>query len=352
MTGLSIRFFVLGLIGALAAPDSSAALLEDYESCGLNSLFLTCQLKGVEVELGDLRQLLGSPAADGAHSFAQLSDAAAALGLFPLGLKATNEELAKLPMPAIVQVRYRYGQETPHLLVLLKCNSDGVYLLDAPHPHLFDTWQSFEATWTGNVLVFTGSAEEQQGLRERFEAPNTIRAIVWTSFGAGIALVTCGILWQLVRVARRSRSAVRLQAPIPTFLGRIASKRNLGWLALLLLLAGSGATYGMIRLFRPHPGPSLVPEKSMVDLGELGHGEQKAECLLRNDGDEMLALTGARSNCSCAKIESYPQEIAPGQTGVVHLTLQVAPGPRSAKITLQSNDPRGAVVVRVGGVGG
>jgi hypothetical protein len=323
----------------------SVAILEDYASCGLNSLFLTCRLVGVNIELRELNAILGPAAADGAHSFTQLANAASAIGFYPVGLKVNRTELFKLPMPAIVQVRYRYGQETPHLLVLLRCTADGVYLLDAPHPHSFDSWESFEATWTGNVLVFAADGTGQQMLRDHFDLTNKIRTGTWTLLLAGVGLVAFLAFWQFVRSVQRAPGALR--TAIVTQIRKFATRRNFIWYLLILLVVGIGVTYLVVRLYAPRSGPCLVPAKNVVDFGELAGGEQKVECVIRNDGTEPLDLTTASSNCSCAKVDSLPAGIGPSESGVVHLTLQVTPGPRSAKIILQSNDPRGGVVVRL-----
>src|SRR5207253_8673334 len=91
--------------GAEIGPASDAAvMLDDYSPCGITSLFLVCKIRQVDVEWNALKELVGPAEVDQTHSFEDISRAAAALGMHPVGLQVSRASLNGLPMPAIVQV--------------------------------------------------------------------------------------------------------------------------------------------------------------------------------------------------------------------------------------------------------
>jgi len=55
----------------------------EYVACGPTSLYVVCQLKGVDLEWEPFIRLFHAPSRDGTHSFADLSAVARQFGLQP-----------------------------------------------------------------------------------------------------------------------------------------------------------------------------------------------------------------------------------------------------------------------------
>jgi ABC-type bacteriocin/lantibiotic exporter with double-glycine peptidase domain len=151
-----IFFLVSGLFSTIGGfPSEEQIHLEDYVPCGITSLYLVSRLNDIPATYDEITALVGPVSQDGTHSFADLSKAAEQLGLHPVGLRANRSVLGSLPLPAILHVRDLRGpKEKPHLVVLLRVESDGVVLLDPPTPAYFLADKEFNPVWTGSILVF------------------------------------------------------------------------------------------------------------------------------------------------------------------------------------------------------
>jgi hypothetical protein len=108
----------LALSDVPASGVQEAVDLRDYGPCGPVSLYLVTQLRQMPTNWAQVKELLGPADSDRSHSFADLSRAGTALGMFPVGLNFPREALAGLPMPAIIQVHDpNHDHGRPHLLV-------------------------------------------------------------------------------------------------------------------------------------------------------------------------------------------------------------------------------------------
>src|SRR5689334_17134288 len=86
------------------APSHEAIRASDYSSCGLDSFYLICRLRHMQVDWDEAKRLLGPPDADGMHSFADIVRASSAIGLSSVPLQTDLAGLSRLSLPAIVQV--------------------------------------------------------------------------------------------------------------------------------------------------------------------------------------------------------------------------------------------------------
>jgi ABC-type bacteriocin/lantibiotic exporter with double-glycine peptidase domain len=140
-------------------------VLSDYSSCGVTALYLACRTRDVAVEFGKLKELVGPPDAEGMHSFSDLSRAGRQLGLSPLPVEVNRMALASLPMPVIAQLnRSAYSDSLSHFVLVLKCEGDGVIVLDAPYPPRLVLDERFAQLWTGRVLAFARDEEEAEAI--------------------------------------------------------------------------------------------------------------------------------------------------------------------------------------------
>jgi hypothetical protein len=323
------------LVAGEGAPaDKDVVILGDYAPCGIVSLYLIAKIREVPAEWEQVKTLVGPHGPDQTHSFADLSRAATQLGMHPVGLQVRREALKDLPLPAILQVRdSARPDESPHLLVLLRLEADGVTLLDAPYPPYFLPESQFASTWTGNVLVFAHSEGDAGQLRAAAQEPAWMRLALWVWVGAGGVLLICllaGSVW--------------LRRAIPSLPGvvRFPPRR---WQAATAVVASVALVGTLSVLYFSRPAGQPTPprcafDSAVHDLGELAPGATTVRVRITNAGDAPLSITDVRSTCSCAVVTA-PELISAREQGVMEVALSVSPGPGKARLTVESNDPEG-----------
>jgi hypothetical protein len=322
-----------------------AVILDDYGPCGPISLYLASQMRGVPVKWEQVKDLVGPAGPEETHSFADLSRAATQLGMFPVALEVTREELPRLPMPAIVQVREpKDPRIPPHFLVLLRPEADGVRLLDAPYPGYLLPQAQFQKAWTGNILVFARDAQEADQIRTRFQGPWAIKWGLWAcALGGALVFGTVALgrlqgRWQRIG-ALRSKSVASLWPR--QLVGRVSPKMAIATSGALSICLMAGALFAYQR-FNPKSArpPRCGFEQSVMELGELAVGQIPVQVPVQNDGELPLRIESVDSSCTCAVVKS-PKVIEPGQAALLRVQLNVGPGPRGARLTVASNDPEG-----------
>ena len=189
MSHLWTAVLVMTLPGqAPAVAHEGAIQLDDYAPCGLTTLYLVCKIRGNSATWGEVKQAMGQPGPDGELNFAEMAGAAERVGLHPVALEAGRAAFDDLPMPAIVQVHdSRFPDELPHFLVLLRPESDGMWLLDAPFPAYFLPEDRFKQSWTGKIMIFAESQAEADRIKE---TSNRYDVVMW----AASVLLVVGLL--------------------------------------------------------------------------------------------------------------------------------------------------------------
>lgn len=319
------------LLLLLAQPDlqsegkaeGSNVFLEDYAACGVVSLYLVCQIRGIPVAWEQIKQSVGPPDADGSHSFEQMSRVASGFGLHPVGLRVNRDTLNSLPMPVIVQMHNPNRPDLPpHLLVLLKAAADGVTILDAPFSPNFLPDSRFLKYWTGYALVFAPDAEYAQSLHAAAHEQSGLYAGLWIWGGVG------GCLMLVAFVASQA------QFILPRL--RRSKRFLIACLALLLLLI---PVWGLIKL-TAKTKPHCVFDTPDIQLGELAPGEHSISISLSNPGDEPLYISTIISSCTCAVVK-HPQTVLAKERATIDVQVSVSGGPRNARLEIVSNDPDG-----------
>src|SRR5258708_1219972 len=118
--------------------------------------------------------------------------------------------LARLPLPAIVQVEDRRDSALPpHLLVVLRATADGVYILDAPFPVYFLPWSEFESCWTGRVLVLVGSQAEADEVERLLVTKRLVPPLAWVGLACSAVIPSLMFRRQLSTRAREFAGALR-----------------------------------------------------------------------------------------------------------------------------------------------
>ncbi len=327
---------VLAAAGVFAAANgefspADAVLLDDYAACGPVSLFLVARMREIPATWPQVQELVGPSADDRTHSFLDLARAATALGLYPVALHCSWGQLRDLPMPAIIQVRdVNIPGDPPHLLVLLRPESDGAILLDAPQPTYFLPATRFADVWTGNILIFPGTAAAAAAYQPNTSRSALIRVSVW-------ALALGGAACFLVAVCRRWQGGTRRLGHLLS-----ANRATVARACVVLIVCGAAVTWIWFRKTAaksPSP-PRCAFEQAALALGELAPGTTVMPITLRNDGDETLTISAVRSTCACV-VSKAPRSIDPRRRAQLDLELTVTPGPRSVQLTVESNDPEG-----------
>lgn len=96
-----------------------------------------------------------------------------------------------------------------------------------------------------------------------------------------------------------------------------------GVLCLVVMLLG-------VELYAQEPrGADIEFTTNVVELGELSRSDDKSYVRLSflNTGDVPLVVTEVRTSCSCTTIKHDRKPIAPGEQGVLNITVDPSKAP-------------------------
>lgn len=96
-----------------------------------------------------------------------------------------------------------------------------------------------------------------------------------------------------------------------------------GVLCLVAMLLG-------VELYAQEPrGADIELTTNVVELGELSRSDDKSYVRLSflNTGDVPLVVTEVRTSCSCTTIKHDRKPIAPGEQGVLNITVDPSKAP-------------------------
>lgn len=96
-----------------------------------------------------------------------------------------------------------------------------------------------------------------------------------------------------------------------------------GVLCLVAMLLG-------VELYAQEPrGADIEFTTNVVELGELSRSDDKSYVRLSflNTGDVPLVVTEVRTSCSCTTIKHDRKPIAPGERGVLNITVDPSKAP-------------------------
>ena len=329
----TILVLVMGADQA-ATPEPAAVDSRDYGPCGPVALYCVSRLLGQQPTLSRIHELVGPADVEKRHSFKALADAATELGLHPVALTTTPEELQSLPLPAIAHMRYSYTQHREHFVTVVNCSDEGVLLLDPPHSPVRVTWESFHDAFTGHLLCLARDAGQKAAIDQQYLSS--------TETGMARLLVLLDLTLLLGYVAWRvaNRSAFTVGSPrahLPRHVRRIlATVACLSAAALGFREAIVGGLVGR---------PDLHVEDT-IELGALAIGGHQHKVQLKNRGSASLVIRGATSTCGCTTAHC-PSRIEPGASDDLVLELAVSPGAGHSAVTLDSNDPASPRVIDV-----
>jgi hypothetical protein len=285
---------------------------------------------------------MGQPGPDGELNFAEMAGAAERVGLHPVALEAGRAAFDDLPMPAIVQVHdSRFPDELPHFLVLLRPESDGMWLLDAPFPAYFLPEDRFKQSWTGKIMIFAESQAEADRIKE---TSNRYDVVMWA---ASVLLVVGLLPIGYITIKWVKRIGPNMARGLAVMIKVLGGRGQPGWsrihvgTLIVFFFLGGGLAAVLVRQHARSLPPECIFDEPVIDLGELKRGGQKALVSMQNQGDELLQIAEIQSSCSCA-IVNHPTTISPHDSALIDVELNVGPGPGGAHLTVLSNDPTGA----------
>jgi len=89
------------------------------------------------------------------------------------------------------------------------------------------------------------------------------------------------------------------------------------------------------------------------DFGKVNEdgGEIYFDCIFKNTGNSALTLTNVKASCGCTTPDWPKYPIAPGKTGIIHVSYNPAnrPGPFNKSINVSSNAKTPLVVLKIHG---
>ena len=92
--------------------------------------------------------------------------------------------------------------------------------------------------------------------------------------------------------------------------------------------------------------PQIAVETAQLDFGDVPNGEiASRDVLVRNDGDSELVVEGISTSCGCTSATLEPMQIAPGESGTLHIEVDAGAhgpeltGPLVRQVFISSNDP-------------
>lgn len=294
-----------------------------YRSCGANALAIICNLRELHVPFERIVETLNS-SPTGDCSLADLKQAALQVGLDPMVMRVDLDHLAAAPMPAIVHLqskaRYSSGR---HYVALLGLFRDGVITIDPPYGPLMHPYEEFEQEWSGFAICFPKHEAERRayaGMLRQADDRSWPFYLIWP----GLACIALLLVWCV-------RPRVKAAHPRPETLA-------------MLLIPAALSAYAGCRV--EERGPRLAVPSKTVNLGVLESGSREFEITVENRGDQSLTIDDVLSSCSCT-VPDRPGSIPPDSSTRIHGHVMVRPGPGSATLTLNSNDPAGPHQVTV-----
>ncbi len=165
-----------------AMPESPAPVAAPggYSACGVDSLYTSCQILGVETSVSQVETLL-SPDANGMTSFSDLERASRQLGLWPCAIQISRDQLDMVPSPSILHVHNPGSpNQGDHFVVYLGLTRNGgVAWLDPPAQPEEISGENFDRVATGKVLALCRSRSDVDALRARLKRANATSASLW-----------------------------------------------------------------------------------------------------------------------------------------------------------------------------
>ena len=131
--------------------------------CGPNALYLFLRLLGADVDLTDVDEHI--ELGRNGCSLLQLTNAAREFGLETTVVKGDLDDLKRLTMPAIAQLRGALAPTTGHFVVVTGVDQEGVHLIDGTTAAVDSYAQErFQTLWSGYLLI---PASQQRGVVRR-----------------------------------------------------------------------------------------------------------------------------------------------------------------------------------------
>lgn len=129
-------------------------------ACAPRSLSVAAQLVGRGAARADLERAFDGRL-DGRHSFGEIANAAARLGLAVQHVRLDGDCQLLARLPLIAAVRESYASRRPDHFVVIFGRRDGeLQLLDSPRPPRFIPIEEFLQQWDGDGLYIAASAQD------------------------------------------------------------------------------------------------------------------------------------------------------------------------------------------------
>ena len=171
--------------------------------CGVKAVFVAARILDIDIDLDRVVRLLPEGAGR-RHSLAELSDAAQHLGMHPVAVRLTAQQLSRVPVPSILHVKQRpEDSRCDHFMLFLGRTNDGrIVALDPLEVPRGMTGQQFESVWQGTVLALCTNKGEAERLRA-YASQSTLSQSLAQSETTIFFLALAGTLGWLAWLSKR-----------------------------------------------------------------------------------------------------------------------------------------------------
>lgn len=269
-------------------------------TCGSVATYTYLRLLGRAPDPNELVRSLGDKGGDTSVAMDAVAACVRGYGVpvfaYEMTPKALQESLAEREL-VLLQLELP-GVDVGHYVVGFPAE-DGLRIYDAKEGHAVVPYDALSSLVKGNVRLLVG--------REIEASQRSWVTIV------GVALLIAAVALAVFGMRRRGAAA---SWPVSAAL-----------VLLLVPLASCGPTVAEAsqQAFERIAGSPLAVEGGVrINLGEQQYGSTaRHEVRVRNDGDEPLHIDRVVTTCGCSTAGMHPERLAPGQEGVLRVSVSM-----------------------------
>ena len=146
----TLFYMILVIVGGLA---QSGQAKSPSWMCGPYALCQVAERHGVVLKPEKVAELARTTKAG--MTMKGLADAAAQLGMQPVGQKTNYRHLRRLPMPLIALVKTPDNSTSAHFVVVDKIERNWIEIWDVNQGYLILSREKFESMWEGYILALS-----------------------------------------------------------------------------------------------------------------------------------------------------------------------------------------------------
>lgn len=248
----------------------------------------------------------------GPTSLLDLKEAALKLGYASKAVKWKKGQAVSFPVAAILHLRPRSSQSSPHFVVATGSIAGFVQIIDFPHAPKWLSSDELWHWWDGYCLYIAPNPVDFDSVKA---VNSTMRHRVLFLFVVCLFMfitVIVGRIWS----TRRAVDVVGVCIIVAIALSSLA-----------FAVSTSTCPSGMAAQKPQVPLLAVNPTRNVIQVDRLAlakmDGSATARFQISNKGSTAARLLGVYSGCSCAEVELECSEVRPGETCEVVLSISM-----------------------------